>query len=210
MATFLSDDGLLYVWQKLKTLFVSKEAGKGLSSNDFTDAEKEKLSGIAAGANKYTHPAYTSRPSGLYKVTVDASGHVSAAAAAAKSDITALGIPAQDTTYSAATGSAAGLMSALDKTKLDAVPAPSTLATQSYVAQQVAAAGHITKSIVSSLPSASSAAENVIYMVPKTSGSGSQSYDEYMKINGALEKIGDTQTTIEAISNAEIDEILAT
>jgi hypothetical protein len=47
--------------------------------------------------NKYIHPEYTSRTSGLYKVTVDGTGHVSAAAAVAKSDITALGIPAQDT-----------------------------------------------------------------------------------------------------------------
>lgn len=84
-------------------------------------ADKGKLDGIAAGANAYTHPSYTAKSAGLYKVTVDATGHVSAATAAAKSDITALGIPAQDTTYSAATTSAAGLMSAADKTKLDGV-----------------------------------------------------------------------------------------
>jgi hypothetical protein len=48
---------------------------------------------------KYTHPSYTAKSSGLYKVTVDSTGHVSAATAVAKSDITALGIPAQDTTY---------------------------------------------------------------------------------------------------------------
>ena len=34
-------------------------------------ADKVKLDGISAGANKYTHPSYTQRPSGLYKVTVD-------------------------------------------------------------------------------------------------------------------------------------------
>ena len=45
-----------------------------------------------------------------------------AAAAVTKADITALGIPAQDTTYSAATQSANGLMSAADKTKLDGMP----------------------------------------------------------------------------------------
>lgn len=60
-------------------------------------ADKSKLDGIASGANKYTHPTYTSHASGLYKVTVDGTGHVSAATAVAKSDITALGIPAQDT-----------------------------------------------------------------------------------------------------------------
>lgn len=50
-------------------------------------------------ANKYTHPSYPAKSSGLYKITVDATGHISAATEVAKADITALGIPAQDTTY---------------------------------------------------------------------------------------------------------------
>jgi len=41
----------------------------------------------------YTHPSYTPRSSGLYKITVDGKGHVSGVAAVSKSDITALGIP---------------------------------------------------------------------------------------------------------------------
>ena len=84
-------------------------------------ADKAKLDGIAAGANKYTHPSYTARTNGLYKVTVDSSGHVSNVTAVAKADITALGIPSQDTTYPAASSSAAGLMSAADKAKLDGI-----------------------------------------------------------------------------------------
>lgn len=71
--------------------------------------DKTKLDGITAGANKYTHPTYTEKSSGLYKVTVDGTGHVSAAAAVEKDDITALGIPTQDTTYSTGTSSKAGL-----------------------------------------------------------------------------------------------------
>lgn len=101
--------------------YVLKEEGKGLSTNDYTTAEKEKLAGIEAGANNYTHPTHTAYVSGLYKVTVDGSGHVSAAEAVAKSDITGLGIPAQDTTYSEATTTASGLMSSTDKTKLDGI-----------------------------------------------------------------------------------------
>lgn len=60
--------------------------------------------------NKYVHPAYTAKSSGLYKITVDATGHVSAVTAVAKADITALGIPAQDTVYTlpAATASTLG------------------------------------------------------------------------------------------------------
>ena len=50
----------------------------------------------------YTHPKYTAHASGLYKITVDDTGHVSAVAAVEKSDITALGIPGSDTTYGAA------------------------------------------------------------------------------------------------------------
>lgn len=51
---FLDDNGLLYLWQKIVNKFVSKETGKGLSSNDYTSGEKAKLSGIESGANKTT------------------------------------------------------------------------------------------------------------------------------------------------------------
>lgn len=104
-------------------------------------ADKSKLNGVAEGATKveksdtngnmkvngkevvvYTHPAATAKGSGLYKVTVDATGHVTDATPVEKNDITALGIPAQDTTYSnVVAGGASGLMSGADKTKLDSV-----------------------------------------------------------------------------------------
>lgn len=58
-----------------------------------------KLSNIADGANKYVHPSYTPRTSGLYKITVDSLGHITSVTPATKADITALGIPGQDTTY---------------------------------------------------------------------------------------------------------------
>jgi len=73
--------------------------GMGLSTNDYTTAEKDKLATVEPNANFYEHPVHDSHSSGLYKVTVDASGHVSGATLAEKEDIVALGIPAQDTTY---------------------------------------------------------------------------------------------------------------
>lgn len=82
------------------------------------DATNDKIT-IASKDTVYTHPSYTSKSSGLYKITVDGTGHVSGTAAVVKSDITGLGIPAQDTTYNEATTSVAGLMSASDKSKLD-------------------------------------------------------------------------------------------
>ena len=113
--------------------YVQKETGKGLSTNDYTNAEKTKLGGIEEGANKYTHPTHTAYASGLYKVTVDAQGHVTAATKATKADITGLGIPAQDTTYDEATTAKAGLMSAADKTKLDGM----VIATDSEVTEML-------------------------------------------------------------------------
>lgn len=64
------------------------------------------------GAAAYEHAVTNkgiAKSSGLYKITTNSEGHVTAATAVAKADITKLGIPAQDTTYSAA-GSSLGLV----------------------------------------------------------------------------------------------------
>lgn len=53
---------------QLKSLFVSKESGKGLSTNDYTTAEKTKLAGIAAGANAYALPTASATTLGGVKV----------------------------------------------------------------------------------------------------------------------------------------------
>lgn len=98
---------------------VDKVDGKGLSANDYTDAEKEKLEGIEAGANKYIHPSYDVCASGLYKITVDEFGHVSSVVAVSKDDIVGLGIPEQDTTYDNATHTIDGLLSSSDKVIYD-------------------------------------------------------------------------------------------
>jgi hypothetical protein len=52
MANYLDKDGVVYLWGKIKGKFVAKESGKGLSTNDYTTTEKNKLAGIANGANK--------------------------------------------------------------------------------------------------------------------------------------------------------------
>lgn len=61
--------------------------------------------------------------SGLYKITTNAQGHVTAAIAVAKSDITALGIPGNNTTYSKATTNTDGLMSKEHFSKLEGIAA---------------------------------------------------------------------------------------
>lgn len=56
---YLNLSGLTHLVGKILTKLNSKVdavSGKGLSTNDFTTAEKEKLAGITAGANKYSLP----------------------------------------------------------------------------------------------------------------------------------------------------------
>ena len=209
--------GKIKAWGEGK--FVAQETGKGLSSNDYTSAEKTKLSGIAEGANKYVHPSYTAQKSGLYKVTVDASGHVSATTAVAKADITGLGIPAQDTTYADATTSTHGLMSAADKTKLDGVATDAqankiesvkvngtALTPDSSKAVNVdlsayAKSADVTKEIASAVSGVTQIDYSVVEALPSTgkkgviylvanSGSGNNIYDEYIYINSKFEKLG--------------------
>ncbi len=47
---YLDENGLLYLWGKIKAAFVAKDGTKVLSTNDYTTTEKNKLAGIAAGA----------------------------------------------------------------------------------------------------------------------------------------------------------------
>lgn len=198
---FLDLDGLSHLVQWFKGQLggkVDKVSGKQLSSNDYTTAEKNKL----AGLSNYSHP------------TTSGNKHIPAGGAAGKilgwaSDGTAQWVDDKDTTYGAVTQSANGLMSAADKKKLDGFGSASTYATMTYVGQQISAAGHISKSIVETLPAVKDAKDNVIYMIKKATPDGSNLYDEYMLISGALEKIGDTKTVIETITNTQIDTILA-
>lgn len=98
---------------------VQKEDGKGLSKNDYTDADKQKLSSL----ENYVHPASAagSQSSDLYKIGTDENGHVTSADKVTKEDIVELGIPESDTTYEDATASLHGLMSIDDKKKLDGI-----------------------------------------------------------------------------------------
>lgn len=114
---YLDQNGLLYLWQKLKTLLggkVDKVDGKGLSTNDYTTAEKNKLSGIASGANNYTHPT----TSGNKHIPA---GGVSGQILRWSADGTAVWGADNNTTYTDATTEKSGLLSASDKTKLNSI-----------------------------------------------------------------------------------------
>ncbi len=197
-------NGLLYFWQKLKLLLAGKvdtETGKGLSTNDYTTEEKNKLASISSGANAYTHPTYTARtgkptanatPAFGGTVTVsqiksDATGHVTAA-----TDRT-ITIPA-----TVASSSAAGLMSSTDKAKLDEFGAASTYALKTDIAAAVNYKG--TVATVSALPS-SGVSTGDMYNVTEDG-------HNYVWDGSDWDDLGGTWR-IEYLTNTEIDAIMA-
>ena len=64
--------------------------------------------------------------------------------------------------------------------------------TDSAIQTAVANADHLKREIVEDLPEVGAADENTIYMVGDGVGEGNQKYEEFMLINGAFEKIGDS------------------
>lgn len=108
---YLDKEGLRYLVAKIKEELngkVSKESNKGLSSNDFTNEEKEKLRTIAANANNYSLPTASATTLGGIKVG---------------SNLTINNgiLAAKDTTYTEATAKAAGLLSVSGFNKLNKV-----------------------------------------------------------------------------------------
>lgn len=122
--------------EELLGLKVDKVDGKGLSTNDYTTAEKNKLNGIANNANNYSHPA--NHPASV--ITQDANNRF-----VTDTEKTAWNGKADTTAVTTTTN---GLMISTDKTKLDGVatgannythPAnhPSTIITQTATARFV-------------------------------------------------------------------------
>lgn len=208
---FVDKAGITYVVGKIKELLggkADKEDGKGLSTNDFTTAEKTKLSGIETGA----------------QVNVQADWNATSGGAVIKNKPTSL--PASDTTSTySATGTAPvngkAVASAISgkankSTTLSGygiTDAPTKTEMSSAIASAVAGVKGISFSVVQSLPTTGK--EGVIYLVAHTHGTG-DSYDEYIWIAAQkkFEKLGNTDvnltgyvkmTDLVAVTNAEID-----
>lgn len=99
-------DNKTYRWSGSKYVVVSETIALGETASTAYRGDR--------GAIAYNHAAAhgSAFANGLYKITTNAQGHVTSATAVQKSDITALGIPAQDTNtwyaMKGATATAAG------------------------------------------------------------------------------------------------------
>lgn len=78
MARFLDEHGLETLWTRIKQFFVAKETGKGLSTNDYTDADKAKVATalqaetdptVSSWAKAQTKPTYTASEVGAIPST---------------------------------------------------------------------------------------------------------------------------------------------
>lgn len=88
---FLDLNGLTQLWTNIKNTFVAKESGKGLSTNDYTTAEKQKLAGIASNAEANVITAVKVNGTALTPsskaVNIDLSGYAAKSHSHTKSDI---------------------------------------------------------------------------------------------------------------------------
>jgi len=129
--------GLPALWSAITNKFVAQESGKGLSTNDFTDALETKLNGIATGAEVNQNAFSTiTVGEGASAVDIAADSKTDTLTIVAGSNVTItpddtndkITIAATDTTYSDvvadSTGAAAsGLMTSADKYTLDSLVA---------------------------------------------------------------------------------------
>lgn len=125
--SWLDRAGAVHLWKTIEAMLgtkVDKIEGFGLSSNDYTteeknklaslsdpdvattennglmsSADKAKLDGIEAKANNYTHPVYEPKQAGVYRISVDNTGHVATADKMTSEELTAEGVSPADHTH---------------------------------------------------------------------------------------------------------------
>lgn len=98
------DTNLSYRWSGSTYVTIASDLALGETSSTAYRGDRGKVAyDHSADPNRIT----TQTAEGLYKIAVTSEGHVKSVAAVVKTDITSLGIPGQDTTYSDMTGAGA-------------------------------------------------------------------------------------------------------
>lgn len=207
---FLSYDGLLYFCQKIKALLagkVDKVDGKGLSTNDYTTAEKTKL----AGLKNYTHP------------TTSGNKHIPAGGSANQilgwsADGTAKWVNEKDTTYSVMSGATvdadgkSGLVPSPTKGAqrwLDSTGAWTTPPNTTYGAASTTSAGLMSAADKKKLDGVADGANK--YVHPATSGNkhipvgGSDGMILGWSADGTAKWVADKDTTYTNFKGATAD-----
>lgn len=206
---YLDTQGLRVLTEANKELFVQKESNKGLSDENYTKSEKEKL------ASLQSYSVATSTENGLMS-TADKNKIDKVADGAEVNQINVIKkngviVTTQDKTVDITVPvnvsdlvNDKGFMNKEDFDK----------ATKEALAKLT----NFKTAVVDSLPDVATAEENTLYLVKPTEQEGNV-YKEYLKINGKYELIGDTSVDVDlsayikaeditSISDEEIRQIL--
>lgn len=200
---FLDLIGLQHLIGLIKEKFVQKETGKGLSKNDYTDEDKQKLSTLKTYNVATTEEAGLLSSANLTKINGLEEGAEKNVITKVKRNGTLVNISNKEVDIAV-------------PTKLSELVDDKDLVSKTQVQKLISDARHMKKEIVASKPSKGE--EDTIYLVgPK--GSGNNIYEEWIYVNSQWEKIGDTSTEvnlegyireedIKAITNEEINQAM--
>lgn len=203
MSKFLDLIGLQHLIGLIKDNFVQKESGKGLSKNDYTDEDKQKLSTLKTYNVATTEEAGLLSSSNLTKINGLEEGAEKNVITKVKRNGTLVNVSNKEVDISV-------------PTKISELVDDKDLVDKAQVQKLINDAKHMKKEIVAEKPT--SGDENTMYLVgPK--GDGSNIYEEWLYVNNKWEKIGDTSTTIDldgyikeedliSISNEEINQAM--
>ena len=203
MANFLDFQGLQQLVGLIKEKFVQKESGKGLSTNDYTNDEKQKLSTLKTYNVATSEEAGLLSSANLNKLNAIDEGAEKNIITKIKRNGTLVNVSNKEVDITV-------------PTKYSELVNDKDLVSAMQVKTLISEARHMKKEVVSTKPSTGE--ENVIYLVgPK--GSGNNIYEEWLYINGQWEKIGDTDTKVDlsgylktsdikAITTEEINQVM--
>lgn len=184
---YLDNNGLLYLWQKIKT---------GFATVADLQALRDSISDMGGG--DMMSATYDKDGDGIVDNAEKVNGHT------VNADVPS-GAKFTDTTYEAATTSKAGLQSAGDKAKLDALPTAasleSTYAKKSDITSMYKYKGSVSSE--SGLPT--NAAVGDVYDIQTASSYGGPGMN-VVWTGSKWDALGEV-FTITSISNSEIDEI---
>lgn len=232
---YLDKNGLAYLWAQIKNALlgkVDKVDGKGLSSNDYTSDEKAKLANIAAGAEVNVNAdwnattgdaAILNKPANLVQdanyVHTDSNYTATEKSKLAGIESGAEANVQADWSVTSSSSDAFIKNKPSIPSKVSDLTNDSGFATTTYVDDEIAEAiGSVTGidfQVVTTLPATGT--KGVIYLI-SNSGTGTNTYDEYIWLTNRYEKIGTTDVDLSgyqlsaelvAITNAEIDTIVA-
>lgn len=200
---FLDLIGLQHLIGLIKEKFVQKETGKGLSKNDYTDEDKQKLSTLKTYNVATTEEAGLLSSANLTKINNLEEGAEKNVITKVKRNGTLVNISNKEVDIAV-------------PTKLSELVDDKDLVSKTQVQKLISDARHMKKEIVASKPSKGT--EDTIYLVGPE-GSGNNVYEEWIYVNSQWEKIGDTSTEvnlegyireedIKAITNEEINQAM--